>query len=534
MIETERFDHWKVRGFNELTQDQCWTYFGKEEPDFASLPHVIFHADPRVFSFLRDLFECSLALYPSNPVFSESGERCPDEWGNIPYWDIWRKWKNSFNQTWLIECCCFPGNQDHINDRNFIVVRSDFKADSKEWEKLIQNEKSIKGDVEFENIIQRLELTDWHLTPIYNEDKYLLVAKEKYRNKIDLFKTWFLRCGYDIPYAWLSDPKDQTSLHFINGLERMSLNGELEQSLLTKKYLDQRKREGKYPLTEYEKNIDKYQKEVLTPLQEKTSRVCARITLTRKKTKPLDSKVGGIPYMPKGFLWPTVWEGENKGASLRFLAQLNFSEIPPIDLFPERGILQFYLYDDDMLGMDFDDPVSQNQFRVIWLASLDLPHDSDLYPKDLGEAGVCFPVDGEYRMTFQQTFDSMDLEDWRYNDLEKELFLKAFPNEKDRYCPDARSNDKWYDDCMYLNRTGWRDNHHLIGGYPVFEQGDPRRFSERNRDKDIQLFQLATEKRSSKKWKTLICDCGVCQFLISEKDLIERNFKNVFYTAAGG
>jgi uncharacterized protein YwqG len=34
--------------------------------------------------------------------------------------------------------------------------------------------------------------------------------------------------------------------------------------------------------------------------------------------------------------------------------------------FPEKGILQFYIYDDDLYGMDFDDGENPDTFRVLY------------------------------------------------------------------------------------------------------------------------------------------------------------------------
>ena len=59
-----------------------------------------------------------------------------------------------------------------------------------------------------------------------------------------------------------------------------------------------------------------------------------------------ESKVGGMPYLPAGTVYPTAPDGR----PLYFLAQLNFADMPRLEPFPERGILQFYIYDDDLYG----------------------------------------------------------------------------------------------------------------------------------------------------------------------------------------
>lgn len=47
-----------------------------------------------------------------------------------------------------------------------------------------------------------------------------------------------------------------------------------------------------------------------------------RLKLSRGKTTVLDSKMGGVPYFPKGAEYPTVREGENAGKPLYFWRSL--------------------------------------------------------------------------------------------------------------------------------------------------------------------------------------------------------------------
>ncbi len=56
------------------------------------------------------------------------------------------------------------------------------------------------------------------------------------------------------------------------------------------------------------------------------------------------SKIGGVPDFPKSMQWP-----EPDGKPFKFIAQLNFNELPVQmdDDFPDRGILYFFLNDED-------------------------------------------------------------------------------------------------------------------------------------------------------------------------------------------
>jgi len=66
------------------------------------------------------------------------------------------------------------------------------------------------------------------------------------------------------------------------------------------------------------------------------------ITLTTERRQNIgitDSKLGGTPYLPKDFNYPTSAEGE----PLKLLAQLNFGQLPSLQDFPTEGISQFYV-----------------------------------------------------------------------------------------------------------------------------------------------------------------------------------------------
>ncbi len=75
-----------------------------------------------------------------------------------------------------------------------------------------------------------------------------------------------------------------------------------------------------------------------------------------------ESKVGGLPYLPKDMVFPTAPDGRE----LFFLAQINFAEMPALPPFPTEGMVQFYIHDDDLYGMNFDDGENPDTFRVLF------------------------------------------------------------------------------------------------------------------------------------------------------------------------
>nr|WP_243103827.1 YwqG family protein [Clostridium sp. JN-1] len=53
--------------------------------------------------------------------------------------------------------------------------------------------------------------------------------------------------------------------------------------------------------------------------------------------------------MKVGMEYPKASNGEY----LRLLAQINFEEVPHLEPFPQKGILQFFILADDVYGLDF-------------------------------------------------------------------------------------------------------------------------------------------------------------------------------------
>ena len=81
---------------------------------------------------------------------------------------------------------------------------------------------------------------------------------------------------------------------------------------------------------------------------EKTLKPTNQIHYIPGKTKPWESKLGGCPYMKDTQEYPM----DNQGKPMMFLAQINFEEMPPLEGFPEKGLLQFYIANTDDYGYD--------------------------------------------------------------------------------------------------------------------------------------------------------------------------------------
>lgn len=109
---------------------------------------------------------------------------------------------------------------------------------------------------------------------------------------------------------------------------------------------------------ELPKSLEKFRDKI-----EKTIKPYIKVKLQEQKTMPWESKLGGDPYLKVGMEYPKASNGEY----LRLLAQINFEEVPHLEPFPQKGILQFFILADDVYGLDFDNPCVQDTFRVIYI-----------------------------------------------------------------------------------------------------------------------------------------------------------------------
>ena len=233
-----------------------------------------------------------------------------------------------------------------------------------------------------------------------------------------------------------------------------------------------------------------------------------------------DSKIGGNLYFPKSAEYP---HGKNSKQPLRFLAQLNFSQLPKLENFPQSGLLQFFIAQEDVYGADFDNPTSQDGFRV-------------LYHKDTSEETMtdipvpdddCFPFgeNEQFALTAELTEMTMTPGDFRFDEAFLKVYKKYYPDSEAEDVFDIADDDvEGYDaekfEEVYNNlcKGGCR-----VGGYPYFTQSDPRGDTEELQNHTVLLLQIDSED------EIMWGDCGVANFFITPDDLANLDFSNVLY-----
>ncbi len=266
-----------------------------------------------------------------------------------------------------------------------------------------------------------------------------------------------------------------------------------------------------------------------------------------EKTGITDSKFGGVPYLPKDFPYP-MRKGRNEDIPLKLLVQLNFGELPHIEGFPEKGILQIFCAADDdyCIGMNFDNSTVQNGFRVLYHENFD-PH-SFVPPVDMPEIDFdegMFPFKGEYSLKAEIAESIPTADDFFF-------YRKLF-----KYCAEACGKDeKNFRTFKEIEDTGFKDVYNktvaerrtvccCIGGYPAFEQDDPR-FSESMDKFDTLLFQMPSifftkdgraigndehipYKETDSENEIMWGDMGIANFFITSEKLKNRDFSEILY-----
>jgi len=257
-------------------------------------------------------------------------------------------------------------------------------------------------------------------------------------------------------------------------------------------------------------------------LRETTAIPSIVLKIEEKPATIYDSKLGGVPYMPKDFEYPH----DTKGNPLKLLAQLNFNQLPKLEDYPEEGILQFYILPNWEFGMNYNYPMRQDTFRVVYHKEI-LNEELliDEIPEITKDKDYGFPFEGEYLLTGEIKDSYLSAMDFRFKKIYDELYDKCFSDDDSQVLAD----EVW--DGIFENFFG---EGHRVGGYPAFTQDDPR--DRRLRKYDTTLLTLGSEYDFSltdqSQWWDLISwgDAGIANFLISYENLKALDFSDVMYT----
>lgn len=237
-----------------------------------------------------------------------------------------------------------------------------------------------------------------------------------------------------------------------------------------------------------------------------------------KEIKITDSKIEGIPYIPKGRKIPT----NSKGQQFMFLAQINCEDLKGLEDFPQEGILQFWILGEDLLGLDFDDYTNRDGFDVIYYEKIEDYYSEDEFKEmynpykfDLKYMEILIasePCKMKFSLEKQKESFNYELLDNLFKEVLEEESLGF--NEKDKLYEEV---EKLYDDEFYEEIVGTKCN-----GFPYFTQWEPRD-DEQMKEYDTSLLQIDSGK------EVMIGDSGVMHFFINREKLKNKDFSDIFY-----
>jgi uncharacterized protein YwqG len=235
---------------------------------------------------------------------------------------------------------------------------------------------------------------------------------------------------------------------------------------------------------------------------------CISITASPENDLSLEqSKFGHYPCMPAGFEYPKDAEGRY----MFLLAQINFSEMPPLEGYPTSGYLQFYIAAfDDVYGLDFDNPFSQKNFRVLFFEESEVEnYTADFSFLDETLKAEMLPLNKPHALQFSAKEEFVGLGDVRENiHVQFAAVYELHPE-----LENDLENFVW-ENFMAVG--------HKIGGYAYFTQEDPRLYK---KEIDDYLLLLQINSDDEIMWG----DAGVANFFIHPDDLAKKDFSKVFY-----
>mgnify|MGYP001033323114 CR=1 FL=1 len=270
---------------------------------------------------------------------------------------------------------------------------------------------------------------------------------------------------------------------------------------------------------------------IIEKIKEMTATPAIFIERKDDKTKPslFDSKFGGLPYWDMNREYPT----DCNGKKMMLLAQINFSDLKEFEIdLPKEGILQFFIQtDDDVFGMDFDEPTSQKGFRIVFHETIDKNVTSeqvsglDLVRAEENEEYS--PVYFEAALSFRLGTDYMNPSVAGFYDVFAQAVKTVTGDEIEDGCIYSYF-DEGDDSYMYDELSGLD---HKILGYPGFIQADPREdmSEEEMRYYDTVLLQIDSDMSEDGQDYVLWGDCGIANFFMNREALKKKDFSNVLY-----
>ena len=296
-----------------------------------------------------------------------------------------------------------------------------------------------------------------------------------------------------------------------------------------------KKKKAEKPTPETAKASDKTASPALTAAVAALKRNGILIETSEEETvRPDQSKIGGLPYLPADFVWPTYTDAEGVTHALSFLCQINLAETAEFDkehLLPESGLLAFF-YDCESFLWGFD-PADRGSARVFCFENAEgfVPRE---IPEEiceeytLPELSVSFSTTACYPAFDEASVYGMDC-DWEDYDAAREEL--GAPEGEERHLmlgyADVIQNEMLTDcECVTRNLYCGDGN-----AYRALGEQEKAEIAEAAKDWTL-LLQLSTIEKDD--FELMWGDCGMLYFYMKKEDLAARRFENAWFALQCG
>lgn len=248
---------------------------------------------------------------------------------------------------------------------------------------------------------------------------------------------------------------------------------------------------------------------------------------------PYASKLGGTPYLPSNFNYPTIIK-KKKIKNLSFMCQFNLEEVFEnfgASLLPQTGILQFYILSDYCVG-ETDELSNDKLFKIIYHKEINDHNPTQdllnkIHDKEY-ERKYAALINGIFNMSFSKSIHSLDPSDilsayqilkdedvtngYSYNTFLRHLLPDLCEIEYSD--PEYKESHK----ILELFESNYYEEPHHLFGFAHFQQSDDLDITPEVLNKDyVCLLQFSPSDE--------MFDCSF-NFRIPREDLILLNFDN--------
>lgn len=224
-----------------------------------------------------------------------------------------------------------------------------------------------------------------------------------------------------------------------------------------------------------------------------------------------ESKLAGYPYLPKSHLCPKDTNNE----FMPLLAQINFAQLPSSPLFPNKGLLQFFI------SNKFNHPI-EAKVELLFQQDFKIRYFPEVLNEDQLEISFSYlninsdsTIQKEMKLDFYEKLEPVSVFDYR-----REHLLQASQFGREVISDDGRT----FEDIYFENFLAAE---HKLGGYPYFIEYDTRKDSTFLKKFDTLLLQIVSNDEQG----IMYGDSGILKFFINQQALKDLDFSSVYFIA---